>query len=175
MSITRAARLGLLLAAAVVAADQASKWWIVAVVMDPPRVITITPFFDLVMGWNRGISFGLFNEHAEWNRWVLPAVAAVIVAVLLGWLRREADRYTAIALGIIIGGAVGNLIDRFVHDGAVADFIQVHAGPYYWPAFNLADSAISIGAAMLVWHALFGRNEETKSDPVGQKPMSDER
>ena len=168
MNVSRAARLGLTIAAAIILADQASKWWIVTAVMNPPRVITLTPFFDIVMGWNRGISFGLFNEHADWNRWVLPAVAVVIVAVLLAWLWREAERYTAIALGTIIGGALGNMIDRFIHDGAVADFIQLHAGGYYWPAFNLADSAISIGAAMLVWHALFGRSERTKSDIPGK-------
>ncbi len=164
------ARLGLAIAAAIVAADQASKWWILAVVMEPPRLITVTPFFDLVMAWNRGISFGLFNDHAEWNRWVLPGLAIVIIAVLLVWLWRETGRFTAMALGAIVGGAVGNLIDRFLHNGAVADFIQVHAGPYYWPAFNLADSAISIGATMLVWHALFGRSERTKSDSVGTSP-----
>lgn len=168
--MTPLTRLGLAIAAAIVAADQASKWWIIAVVMEPPRLITITPFFDLVMGWNRGISFGLFNDHAEWNRWVLPGLAMVIVAVLLTWLWRETERLTAVALGAIVGGAVGNLIDRFVHDGAVADFIQVHAGPYYWPAFNLADSAITIGAGMLVWHALFGRPEPTKSDATGTSP-----
>ena len=169
MALSPAARQGLIVAAVAIAADQLTKWWIVGVVMQPPRVITITPFFDLVMGWNRGISFGLFSEHAEWNRWVLPAVAAIIVAVLLTWLWRETERYTALALGAIVGGALGNLIDRFVHDGAVADFIQVHAGPYYWPAFNLADSAISVGAAMLVWHALFARSEKTKSDPTGNR------
>jgi signal peptidase II len=174
MGMSPAARFGLAIAVAVIAADQASKWWIITLVMDPPRVITLTPFFDLVMGWNRGISFGLFNQHTDWNLWVLPAVATVIVAVLLVWLWRETDRYTAIALGTIIGGALGNMIDRLVHGGAVADFIQVHAGAYYWPAFNLADSAISIGAVMLVWRALFGRGERTKSDVPGQ-PMSDDR
>lgn len=160
---SRATILGLSLAVATIVLDQATKWWIVAVVMQPPRAIRVTSFFDIVMVWNRGVSFGLFNDSGTWGRWLLPVLAAVISAVLLVWLWRIAERLTAVALGLIIGGAVGNLIDRLVHDGAVADFLLFHVGRYAWPAFNVADSAITVGAVVLVADSLFGKAERNKN------------
>ncbi len=148
-----ALRLAGLLAVLVGIVDQVSKAWILGV-MQPPRVIEMTPFFNLVLGWNRGVSFGLFNSDNPWGRYVFVAVAAVVVAALLYWLWREATRWSTFAVGLIVGGAVGNVVDR-VQFGAVVDFLDFHVAGYHWPAFNAADSGICIGAAMLVVESLF--------------------
>ncbi len=144
---------GLFLAALIVALDQLSKWVILAVVMQPQRVIPVTPFFDLVLRWNRGISFGLFHDAPEVGPRVLVVVSLAICAVLVLWLRKIDRVFLAAAVGLIIGGAVGNVIDR-MRFGAVADFLSFHAAGYYWPAFNLADSAITVGVAMILMDSL---------------------
>lgn len=148
-------RIGLIAAALATALDQLSKWWILDWVMDPPRTIAVAPFFDIVLVWNRGVSFGLFEGKGTWP---LLAVAAAIVAVLLVWLTRARRRALAIALGLVIGGALGNAVDRLVH-GAVLDFLDFHAGDLHWPAFNIADSAITIGVALILLDGLFERRE----------------
>ena len=153
--MSRYFRLGLILAVLIVIADQATKWLIVVRVMNPPRVIEVLPFFDLVMVWNRGVSFGAFSNGSETVAWLLTAFALAIAAGLLVWLWRAKDRLTAIAVGLLIGGAIGNVIDR-VRIGAVADFLDFHIGNYHWPAFNLADSAITIGVGLIVLQALLG-------------------
>lgn len=162
----RPARLGLLLAAIVVVADQLAKFWILEVVMVPPRVIPVTSFFNLVLAWNRGISFGLFNDGGARTAWVLPAVVAAVIAGLVVWLWRTPKPWIAIAVGLVLGGAIGNLIDR-LRIGAVIDFLDVHAMGYHWPAFNLADCAITVGAAILVADSVFGGAEQHK--PVEQQ------
>lgn len=148
---------GLAVAAVTLVLDQISKWWIVGSVMNPPRAIELTPFFNLVMVWNRGITFGLFGD-AHWGRWAFAAVALAIVAVLGSWLWRATHRSTALALGLVIGGAIGNVIDR-ARWGAVADFLDFHVAGWHWPAFNVADSAIVIGVGLLLLEALFSRKE----------------
>ncbi|MDP6785780.1 MAG: signal peptidase II [Rhodospirillales bacterium] len=153
-----AAKVGIAVAILVVALDQASKWWMLEHVMRPPRVIELTGFFNLVMGWNRGVSFGLFNTNSPYNAWVLSAIALVIVMALAVWLRRARSPLLAAALGLVIGGALGNVVDR-LRFGAVFDFLDLHAAGYHWPAFNLADSAITVGAVMLVVDSLFARPE----------------
>ena len=146
---------GLSIAALVLVLDQLSKWWVVGTVMQPPRIIPVTPFFNLVLGWNRGISFGLFHGDSAFNVWGLPAIALIIVAFLLVWLWRSTDALLSVAIGLIVGGALGNVIDR-IRYGAVADFLDFHALGYHWPAFNLADTGIAIGAALLIYDSLFG-------------------
>lgn len=153
-------RLGLGLAVAVAVLDQATKWWIVQVVMQPPRIIPITPFFNLVMGWNKGISFGLLG--GGYNTWIFIVIAVVIIGVLGVWLRRAETQLTASAIGLVIGGAVGNVIDR-LRAGAVADFLDFHIAGYHWPAFNLADSVIFMGAAALILESLFRPSERPKN------------
>ena len=155
-------RLGLPLAGLVLVLDQISKWWIVEVVMQPPEIIRVFPFFNLVMGWNRGVSFGMFNDESGFGRWFFTILALVIVAALTVWLRRSPDRFTAVALGLVIGGALGNVVDR-IRYGAVADFLDVHAFGFHWPAFNVADSAITVGAVMLVLQSLFAGSERNKN------------
>jgi signal peptidase II len=110
---------------------------------------TITSFFNLTLTYNRGISFGLFNGGAGFNAAVFSIAAAAIVAVLIVWLRRASSPFLAVAIGLIIGGAVGNVIDR-LRLGAVVDFLDFHVGALHWPAFNVADSAICIGVAAIL-------------------------
>ena len=163
MIISSDARAGLRAALLVVIADQATKWWIVHEVMQPPRVIEITPFFNLVLGWNRGISFGLFNTDSPINAWLLPLIATAIVIVLSVWLYRVDRTLIGVAIGLIIGGAIGNVIDR-LHYGAVADFIDIHVAGFHWPAFNVADSGITVGAVLLVADSLFGSPKTAKNE-----------
>ncbi|RAU23305.1 signal peptidase II [Paramagnetospirillum kuznetsovii] len=165
-------RRGLSLAALVIVLDQISKWWIMERVMRPdgvegtpfftPLRVTVAPFFDLVMAWNRGVSFGIGNNAGEWNAVILSGLALVIVAVMVVWLRKAESPWLQAALGGIIGGALGNVIDR-ARFGAVADFLDFHLAGHHWPAFNLADSAISVGAAILVFDSLFAGRVSTKN------------
>ena len=159
MTIPRHVQKGLALAAAVLVIDQITKWWIVASVMQPPRMIEITPFLNLVMGWNYGVSFGMLNSAPDLSKWLLPLVTVAITGGLVYWLFREHQRWTVVGLGLSIGGAVGNLIDR-LRFGAVADFLDVHAFGYHWPAFNAADSAITVGAIVVILESLFVRDEK---------------
>ncbi len=152
-------RNGLIVSAAVLALDQVTKWWIVFTVMQPPRIIEVTPFFNLVMGWNYGISFGFLNSVPALAQWLLPMVVVVITAALGVWLYRTDRLRPALALGLIIGGALGNLIDR-LRFGAVADFLDFHAFGVHWPAFNAADSAITVGAVVLILDSLFVGDEK---------------
>ena len=149
----RPARLGGGAAALVVVADQLLKWWMVTAVMSPPRVIPLTPFLNLVLVRNRGVTFGLFGGAPDWVPWFLTAFALLIAAALAIWLRRADSRLLGAALGLVIGGALGNVIDR-VRFGAVVDFLDLHYAGYHWPAFNLADSAITVGVLLLVLDSL---------------------
>lgn len=152
--------IGLGIAALLVVLDQISKWWIVGHLMNPPRHIELTSFFNLVMVWNQGVTFGLGN-NVEWARWLFAGLALVIVVILIGWLWRSAHFWVLVALGLVIGGAIGNVIDR-LRWGAVADFLDFHAFGYHWPAFNLADAGIVVGVLLLVLDALFGPKESLR-------------
>ena len=158
MTLTTHFRNGLAVSVAVLAVDQLTKWWIVFHVMRPPRVIEVTPFFNLVMGWNFGVSFGMLDSVPELGTWLLPSAAVAITAVLVVWLNRVDRLRPAIGLGLIIGGAIGNLIDR-LRFGAVADFLDFYAWSHHWPAFNAADSTITVGAVVLILDSLFAGDE----------------
>lgn len=154
-------RLGLGCAAVVIALDQLSKWVILTQVMTPPRIIEVTGFFNLVLVGNRGVSFGLLSSDIPW---VQPAFAgfALLVAIFLGlWMRRAENRFLAVSLGFVIGGALGNAVDRLWH-AAVIDFLDFHAAGYHWPAFNIADSAITIGVIFILAEGLFAGQKQTK-------------
>lgn len=160
--------LGWGLAASVAALDQVSKWWVFEHLLRDTRVIEVTSFFNLVTAWNTGISFGMFGAGGEVGKWLLIVVAILIVGYLSRWLRQAESRWTAIAIGLVIGGAFGNVIDR-MRLGAVADFLDVHVAGYHWPAFNVADSAIVVGAAVLLLEALFSPSETPKTKSTTSK------
>ena len=138
------------LSALVIALDQLSKLWISAY-FALGESLYIAPFFNLVRAHNTGAAFSLFAEGSGWQRWFFSAVALGASILILYLLRRHAsEKLFCFALSLILGGALGNLIDR-LWLGHVVDFIQLHAAGYYWPAFNVADSAITVGAALLIW------------------------
>lgn len=149
-------RLGLAIAAAALFVDQLSKWFVRTVVMDPPRTIPVTDFFELVLAWNRGVSFSMFSSDRAWAPYLLAGFAVAVAAGLAIWLRQATSRSMAAGLGLIIGGALGNALDRLTH-GAVVDFLQFRWGINYFPAFNLADSAITVGVGLLLLDGLFGK------------------
>lgn len=160
---------GIIIAAVLLIIDQVSKWWILLDIMSPPRTIEVLPFFNLVLVWNRGVSFGLFPAGDVTGLWMLVGLALIICIALVFWLRTAENRRTIFGIGLIIGGALGNVIDRLIH-GAVVDFLDVHAAGYHWPAFNVADSGICIGAGLLILDSLTSRphNEDSDSSAANQ-------
>lgn len=148
--MARQLRRAALVAALVVALDRATKLWVIEGLGLPRRlhVPVWDPWLNFTMAWNQGINFGLFDFGSA-GRWVLVALALAIVAAVLVWVRRTRGWGPAAGVGLIVGGALGNVIDRVLH-GHVIDFIRVHWGEHYFPAFNVADSAITIGAALIV-------------------------
>jgi signal peptidase II len=153
-----AREIGLIAAAAVLVADQGSKLFLLFgagfVHFQPGQNVPLLPFFNLVMVWNQGISYGLFQASGPLGRWalVLLALAAIL---LLGWLLwHVSSRPLAIGYGLVIGGAIGNnLIDRVVY-GAVADFFHFYGFGYDWYVFNIADLAITLGAVAIIYDVL---------------------
>ena len=150
----RPARLGLLAALTTFALDQASKlvllYGYVLTLHEPVRLL---PVLDLVALWNRGISFSLFQQLSEVGRWVLVVAALAAAAALAVWMGRAATHLLALSLGLIIGGALGNAVDRAAY-GAVFDWVHLHWGAWSWYVFNLADAAIVAGVAGLLYDSL---------------------
>lgn len=149
------ARLGLVVAAAVLAADLATKRAVLDGLDIAVAPVRVAPFLDLTLVWNRGISYGLLEQDTPAGRWLLVAVTAAATVALLFWLLRTKSLLTAASLGLVVGGAIGNGIDRVVY-GAVVDFVHFHVGSFSWYVFNLADAAIVAGAAGLVFEAVRG-------------------
>ncbi len=151
VSPARTMRASAIIVALILAVDQASKFAVLAAYAPASWPVAVTPFFNLVLVWNRGVSFGLFGANdGELQRWVLVGVALAVAAVLAVWLARGvADAWQRWAFRLIIAGAVGNAVDRVLH-GAVVDFLDFHYGGWHWPAFNVADSAIVVGAVLLL-------------------------
>ena len=162
-------RAGIACAVGAMLADQASKWYLVERVFRPdgvsetpffsPVVIDILPVFDLRLSWNQGISFSLFSSDA--SRWPLLVVTSLITAVLIAWLWRTPRLWLQVGLGLIVGGALGNIIDR-ASIGAVADFLHFFWQDWHFPTFNIADSCITIGATIVLLDALFERPHDGK-------------
>ena len=140
---------GLAMALVVLGLDQLSKYWLLIWLVDQGGWIKLTSFFNLVTVWNRGISFGIF-QSGEIGRWLLASFSSLVCLGLGIWLWRQTRPWPVFALAFVIGGALGNIIDRILR-GAVADFFDFHVMGYHWPAFNFADSAITIGVAMLLY------------------------
>ena len=153
-------RPGVFAAIAVLALDQASKLWLLFIFDIGHRgAVSVTPFFDLVLAWNPGISFGWFQSDSPIAQFALMIVKAVAVIVLAIWMARSRTLLATIALGLIIGGATGNAIDRTAY-GAVVDFalfhVQLGGKTYTWYVFNLADVAIVAGVAALLYDSFLG-------------------
>ena len=153
---------GIVVAAIVLALDQLTKWtlldWMLARAPGE-RLVPVTSFFNIVLVWNRGVSFGMFNNgDGRLNALAFSALAAAIVIGLLVWLRRTTQPLVVGGIGLVIGGAIGNVIDR-LRFGAVVDFLDFHLAAWHWPAFNVADAAICVGVALIVIDGLLGRRE----------------
>lgn len=145
-----ARQLGLLAAFAALAIDQASKVWALATLWPPySEGIALLPVLNLQLGFNTGVTFGMFRDTGAEAVWLLILITVAIAAFLLGWLWRTRLRHEAAGLGLVVGGALGNLLDR-VRLGAVVDFIDAHYAGWHWPTFNLADVAIVCGAILLI-------------------------
>lgn len=157
---------GLGIAVVVVALDQASKFWLLRTMLALPpeeRGFSVTNFFNIVLALNRGVSFGLFNDGGRSNGLVFSALAAALISALIVWLYRCDTRLLMAGIGLVIGGAVGNVLDR-LRLGAVVDFLDFHWGTIHFWAFNLADTAISVGVVLLVLDSLLARREARSKD-----------
>ena len=159
----------------VILCDQITKWMVTELIVRPanggqsidlvtwittlPSKVSyaqfeVLPFYNTVMVWNYGVSFGLFNNHSTENALLLVAISLVITLILLIWMFGATNKYVSLGLALAIGGAFGNIIDR-VRFGAVIDYIDIHAYGYHWPAFNVADSAIVVGIGIVIIQSLF--------------------
>ena len=151
---------GLVVALIACVLDQAAKFWLLdAFDLGGRGAVPVTSFADLILTWNTGISYGLFPQQGPVGQWALLAFKVAAVAFLWAWLARSASRLTAAALGLIIGGALGNAIDR-LHWPGVLDFVLLHLDTatwsFRWYVFNLADVAIVAGVVGLLYESLFG-------------------
>lgn len=163
-------RLGLIVSGLLFALDQLTKWLMLKAVFPgygpaapfAPEPIPVTPFFNIVLVWNRGASFGLFNSGSPWTPLLLSGIALIIIGFLIYWLRRAERRFLAVSIGLVIGGAIGNVVDRAIH-GAVVDFLDFYLPGTtlpHWPAFNVADIGVSVGAVLILADGLFERREK---------------
>jgi signal peptidase II len=153
-------RPGVIAALAALLLDQATKLWLLFVFDIAHRgAVKLTPFFDLVLAWNVGISFGWFQSDSQLAQIALMAIKTVAVIVLAIWMARSRTKIATVALGLIIGGAIGNAIDRFAY-GAVVDFalfhVQIGGNVFNWYVFNVADVAIVAGVAALLYDSFVG-------------------
>ena len=162
----------LILSAVVLALDLATKAAVVRA-FHPGDLVVLTSWFNLVLAYNEGAAFSFLANAGGWQRWFFLAISLAISAAIVVMLRRQAGRtLTAFALALVLGGALGNVYDR-VTLGRVVYFIQLHAAGYYWPAFNVADSAISVGVVLLLLESL-GRSRSERS-ALGDEPPSKEK
>ncbi|MBT4878278.1 MAG: signal peptidase II [Alphaproteobacteria bacterium] len=149
---------GILFALTITIADLLSKELIFALLdKTPGQHIRVTSFFNLVKVYNTGVSFGMFND-LQYGKIILIIVASMITIFLLYWLSQSEDKKIILALSLVIGGALGNIIDRAIY-GSVADFLDFHINGYHWPAFNLADSSITLGAIILIFDEFFNKKK----------------
>ncbi len=177
--------------------DQLSKWWVIEMIlrprvfeaqgalqefwpwfftmgqdMFPPASIPVTNFFNIVMVWNKGVSFGMFASHAEWMPYVLGGFALIISVGMFGWFLRVAHLTIAIPLIMIIAGAISNVWDR-VRFGAVADFFDFYIGNWHYPAFNIADCCIVVGVIALAFDSLILERRRAAAIHLSPNPKGD--
>ncbi len=158
-----AVRKWLWLALAIIAIDHLTKFW-VSSVLDFQEFVPVLPFFSLVLVYNTGAAFSFLADAGGWQRWFFIAVGIVATVIIVRLLKRHAhEPRLAFSLALVLGGALGNVIDRIVL-GHVVDFLYLHYRTFAWPAFNVADSAITVGAALLIWDSLRGKPADPPAD-----------
>ena len=141
--------------------DQFSKYYVFRFAVENGSPFEVCDYFNIVAAFNKGVSFSMLNGGGLWGRVALIVFALCVVLFLLKWMKDENSNFVRISLGMIVGGALGNVADR-LRLGAVYDFLDFHIGAYHWPAFNVADSFICVGAFLIILHALFTRNSKEK-------------
>ncbi len=148
----------------VIVADQLTKW-LADTQLEYHQAVTVLPYFEWFLSYNPGAAFSFLSDAGGWQRWFFTILAIVISIVLLVWIKKlnDNEKLTAISLTMILGGAIGNLIDRLLY-GHVIDFIQVWLGSYPWPAFNIADSAISVGAVILLATGILNSHQDESDE-----------
>ncbi|MDZ4790992.1 MAG: signal peptidase II [Hyphomicrobiales bacterium] len=156
---------GLAIAALVFAVDQAHKYWMIHVYEIAKRgKVSVAPYLDLVMVWNPGVSYGLLPQNSANGKLVLIGLSLVAAVALTLWLAHMVSRWTAASVGLIVGGALGNTVDRIVY-GAVADFFSFHYASFSWYVFNIADVAIVAGVIGLLAESLFAGHKTVAKAP----------
>lgn len=149
------------LSALVIFFDQISKY-IANHTLEYAVPVAIAPSFNFTLLYNRGAAFSFLHDASGWQRWFFVVIALAAIVFIILWLRKLKPGQTTLATGLalVLGGAIGNLVDRIWY-GQVIDFIQLYYREFYWPAFNIADSAISVGAVLLIWNGLFQKTDES--------------
>jgi len=145
----------------VIVIDQISKFYFEHAFTQYQQVPVIPGFFNLTLAYNKGAAFSILADQGGWQRWFFSILAIVVSIFIITWIRnlKSHERTTAVALALILGGAIGNMIDRLTNPNGVVDFLHFYYQQYHFPAFNVADSAITVGAALLIFHTLFGQHE----------------
>ncbi|MET0103879.1 MAG: signal peptidase II [Sedimenticola sp.] len=150
------------LSAIVIGLDQVSKQLVESSLM-LYEAVPVMPFFNLTLAYNEGAAFSFLSDQGGWQRWFFSGLALLVSIILVIWISRlqQRERLIAIALSLIVGGAIGNLIDRVLY-GHVIDFLDLYYGQWHWPAFNIADSAIFVGVVLMLLDAFRGEPEESR-------------
>ena len=158
-----ASRIGLTIALVTLALDQASKlWFLFGYDLRVHQPLVLAPFLEFIVVWNRGISYGLFQQESDLGRWILILLSLAASIWLTLWLWRTHQRFLAASLGLIVGGAVGNAIDRIAYE-AVFDFVHIHVGTFSWYVFNVADAGIVAGVIGLLYDSLVLEGRRTRA------------
>jgi signal peptidase II len=157
---SRFARYWFLLSIVVILLDQWSKW-LAEISLIPYQPVPVLPLFNFTLAYNTGAAFSFLSDAGGWQRWFFISLTVIVVAVLFKWLwrMRAEERLQAASISLVLGGAIGNLIDR-VWLGHVIDFLDVYYGSYHWPIFNIADSAITVGVVLLIIDLFFNDHPE---------------
>lgn len=163
--LTAAQKTGIWVIIVTFVADQASKLWLLfGFDLAQFGPVDFGPYVEFVLAWNRGISYGLFQQETDWGRWILVVLSLAAVVWLSRWMWREPSRLGVVALALIIGGALGNAVDRIAY-GAVADFVHLHYGDFSWYIFNIADAAIVAGVIGLLYDSLRPQKTDSTAAP----------
>jgi signal peptidase II len=145
----------------IIVLDQTSKW-LAERLLEPYIQVHVLPLFNLTLVYNKGAAFSFLSQAGGWQRWFFSLLAVAVSVFIVLWLRRldTQDKWTAAGLSLVLGGAIGNLIDRLIY-GHVIDFIDLYYSTYHFPTFNIADSAITVGATLLIVHSLLTHKQDT--------------